>query len=109
MQAGKLNRRITIQQLTTGQDAAGQPVQTWTDFLVRIPARVLDVSSGQYLAADQTDNLVQTKISIRAHAGVVPAMRVIEGQTPYINTYTIDAVLGQDKRSQLLMCKRHDG
>lgn len=105
MQAGKLNHRITIQQLTAGQDEAGQPVQVWTDFLTRIPAEVQDVSGGQYLAADRTDNPVQTKIKIRMHAGVLPAMRVIEGA----NTYNIEAVLGQDKRSQLLMCKRYNG
>lgn len=32
MRAGQLNRRITIQERTTGQDAAGQPLLTWTDF-----------------------------------------------------------------------------
>lgn len=32
MRAGALNRRITIQQRDTGVDAAGQPLQTWSDF-----------------------------------------------------------------------------
>lgn len=32
MQAGKLNRLITVQQRTQGQDEAGQVIDVWTEF-----------------------------------------------------------------------------
>lgn len=31
METGSLNRKITIQQRTHAQDAAGQPIETWID------------------------------------------------------------------------------
>lgn len=31
MQAGKLNRRITVQKRAQGQDDAGQPIDVWVD------------------------------------------------------------------------------
>jgi len=33
VKAGELNRRITIQARSSGEDAAGQPVQTWTNYV----------------------------------------------------------------------------
>jgi SPP1 family predicted phage head-tail adaptor len=101
MQAGKLSRRVTIQQKATTQDAYGQPVQTWTD-VAEVWADIRDMSGKEYFAAQATQNPVQTKITIRYRAGIVPAMRVIYGS----DTYNIEAVLGQDKISLLLMCSR---
>ena len=34
MKAGQLRHRVTLQTLTAGQDAIGQPVTTWTDTAV---------------------------------------------------------------------------
>lgn len=31
-QAGRLDRRITIQQATLANDSFGQPIETWTDY-----------------------------------------------------------------------------
>jgi SPP1 family predicted phage head-tail adaptor len=101
MQAGKLNRRITIQQQATTQDEYGQPVETWTTF-AEVWAEIRDMTGKEYFAAQATQNAVQTKITIRYRAGIVPAMRVVHGA----DVYNIEAVLGQDKISLLLMCSR---
>lgn len=99
--AGRLDQRVTLQTPATGQDAAGEPTAGWTD-VVTVWASVVDISGREYVAAAGVQNAAQTKIGIRYRAGVVPAMRVLHGAT----AYNIEAVLGQDKQSLLLMCSR---
>jgi SPP1 family predicted phage head-tail adaptor len=101
MQAGKLNSRVKIEQKSTVQDAYGQPVETWTD-VATVWAEVRDITGKEFVSAQATQNAVQTKITIRHRAGIVPAMRAVHGS----DTYNIESVLGQDKISLLLMCSR---
>lgn len=101
MRAGTLDQRVTIQTPATGQNAYGEPNTGWTD-VATVWAGVRDVSGREYLSASATQNLTQTKITIRYLAGVVASMRVLHGSV----TYNIEAVLGQDKRQLLLMCSR---
>lgn len=101
MQAGKLDKRITLQQLVAGQDAYGEPVHTWTD-VATVWASIDDLTGRQYLAAQAAQNAVQTKITIRYRAGIVPAMRVLHGT----DVFDIEAVLGQDRVMLTLMCTK---
>ena len=101
MQAGKLDQRITVQQLATGQDAYGEPLSTWTD-VCTVWAAMEDLTGRQYLAAQAAQNAVQTRITIRYRAGIVPAMRVLHGA----EVFDIEAVLGQDRITLVLMCKK---
>lgn len=108
MRAGKLDKRILIQSPPTGQDEeTGEPLTVWADFVTDTPdhkvwASITDVSGREFLAAEVGQNQVQTKIGIRYRAGVLPSMRVVHGAT----TYNIEAVLGQDLKTLLLMCSR---
>ncbi len=101
MLSQRLNRRITIQEATTGQDAIGQPVNTWSD-VATVWAAINDLSGREYLAADAAQNAVTTKITIRHLDGLAPAMRVIAGE----DEYDVEAVLGTDRRTLMLMCVR---
>ena len=101
MRAGRLNKRITIQSPATGQDATGEPTTGWTD-VATVWASIVDVSGREYVAAGGLQNSAQTKITIRYRAGIVPSMRVVHGS----DAYNVEAVLGQDRRSLLLMCSR---
>ena len=101
MQAGRLNRRCTLQQPGTTTDELGQPIPGWTD-VATVWASVVDVSGREYVAAGGLQNSAQTKITIRYRSGIVPSMRVVHGS----DAYNVEAVLGQDKRSLLLMCSR---
>ena len=101
MRAGRLNKRVTIQSPATGQDATGEPTTGWTD-VATVWASIVDVSGREYVAAGGLQNSAQTKITIRYRAGIVPSMRVVHGA----DTFNIEAVLGQDRRSLLLMCSR---
>lgn len=101
MRSGNLDKRITIHAHATGQDANGEPATGWTTFAT-VWAGIRDLSGREFLAASGTQNAANTKITMRYLSGVTPAMRVTHGS----NTYNIESVLGQDKRSLLLMCSR---
>ena len=96
----QLDRRVTIQSPATGTDEYGAPtVGSWTT-LAEVWASVRDVSGREYLAAAAVQNATVTKIYIRYMDGIKPAMRVLSDG----KIYNIEAVLGQDKRTLLLMC-----
>ena len=98
---GKLNKRVTIKSLGTTQDALGEIVPTWSTHAT-VWASVVDITGKEFIAAGSTQNSVQTKIAIRYLSTVKPAMRVYYGS----DIYNIEAVLGQDKKSLVLMCVR---
>lgn len=104
MRAGKLNKRITIQQAGTTQDANGEIIEAWSTFAA-VWAGIQDITGREYLAAAATQNATTSKITIRHLDGVLPAMRVMHGA----DIFNIEAVLGQDGRQLLLMCSRGVG
>lgn len=104
MNAGELNRRVTIQQLASMQDDHGQPGTAWST-VATLWASIADLSGREYLAADAQQSQAQTKITIRYRSGILPAMRVLHG----VDVYNIEAVLrgsGALKDALLLMCSR---
>jgi SPP1 family predicted phage head-tail adaptor len=88
MRAGPLNCRVTIQQKSSTQDAAGQPVLSWTT-LATVWANIAHQSGLESIRANKETSLVRTSIRIRKRADVTAAMRVVYGST----TYEIKAVL----------------
>jgi SPP1 family predicted phage head-tail adaptor len=101
MNIGDLDRRVTLQQHATGQDAYGEIATGWVD-VATVWAAIWDMSGREYIAAAATQAAVQTKITIRYRPGVVAAMRAVYGT----DVYNIDAVLVQGKVSMTLMCTR---
>lgn len=101
MRAGALKHRITIQQSIAGQDGYGEPVKSWSD-VAAVWADVRDMTGREFLAAQAVQAGVTTKITIRYRPGVTAAMRVLHGA----DVYNIQAVLGTDRVSLLLMCER---
>ena len=100
--AMRLNRRVTIQSPSSSHDAIGQPVQSWVTFDT-VWAEVKDISGREYVASGGLQSEAQTKILIRKLAGILPSMRVQCGS----DIYVIKSILGQDNRTQTLMCARY--
>lgn len=100
--AGKLRHRVTFQRLVDGQDAYGQPVQTWTD-VVTVWAAVEPIRGREYFAAAQVSSEVTTRIRVRYQPGMTPDMRVRFGA----RVYGIISVIDPEERHQelQLMCK----
>jgi len=101
MRAGTLNIRVTIQSPATGQDEYGQPLAGWTD-AATVWAAIRDLKGAQYIAAQATQNQVESKITIRYRPGITSSMRVVHGA----DVYDIQSVLGQDRKTLDLMVKR---
>ena len=80
MRAGQLRTPIVLQQRTSGQDGAGQPVDAWTD-LVTLWADVRTVGGLEAIKADAVAATTKASARIRWRADVYAAMRVlIDGQ-----------------------------
>lgn len=101
MEAGKLNRRATIQRREAGEDTYGQPSSAWVD-VATVWAAIEDIKGRQFFAAQADQSQVHTKITIRYIAGIEATMRVLHGAV----VYDIHAVLGQGREALELMCAR---
>lgn len=99
--AATLDKRVTLQALDPSRDAYGAPSTVWTD-VATVWANIADQTGREYMAAGGVQSAVMTKITIRHRSGVVAAMRAIAGA----DVYNIEAVLGKDNRTLVLMCTR---
>lgn len=78
--AGKLNRRITIQRRDSGQDGAGQPVQTWTDVATVRAQPAGDTGLSTIRASgDLPAPIKRYSFRIRYREGLDEGMRVVYG------------------------------
>jgi SPP1 family predicted phage head-tail adaptor len=103
MDAGKLNSRIKLQALTSGQDSIGQPVQTWTD-VATVWASIKHLSGNSAIKSDADTSLVKASIRIRRRTDINAGMRVLFGSI----SYDIKAVLPDEQFKQHLdlVCER---
>lgn len=89
MEAGKLNRRITIQRKTAGTDAWGAPLpDAWADYAT-VWANVRHLSGTESIKAGADVSVVRASIRIRWREGVDAGQRVLIGSA----TYQIQAVM----------------
>lgn len=90
MLAPKLRHTIDIEQYTSVIDSNfGGETQAWTVFANNIKAEILSVSGREFFAAQEQQNGVNYKITIRYKAGILPKMRINENGL----IYNIKAVL----------------
>ena len=97
MRSGRLNRRITIQELVVTKDEYNQDLESWTDFAT-IWAHIEPLRGREYWQAKQVVGEVTGRITIRYMAGIDEKMRIIYGD----KTYQILAVINLDERSRTL-------
>jgi len=82
MNLGRLNQRITIEQRTAGQDAAGQPAGTW-QAVATVWADVRHLSGLETIKAGAESSAVKASIRIRNRSGLNAGMRVVHGGSIY--------------------------
>lgn len=97
MRAGKLNKRIKIQQMTETQDSTGQPIVEWTD-LTDVWANVKYLNGLQTIKSDGELNIQRASIRIRLRRDVTAGMRVLLGAT----IFDIQAVLPDEEGDEFL-------
>lgn len=93
---------MTLQRLVTAYDEYNAPVESWQD-VATVWAAVEPLSGREYFAAEQTQARVNTRITIRYRAGIMPTMRVVWGA----KLYNIRAVIDTEGRHEelQLMCE----
>lgn len=106
MEPGLLNRKVSIRQRGSTQDALGQPIETWTEVLATW-ANIRQRTGAEMLRADRDVSIVQTSIRIRRRTDVTAAMRVYHGAT----VYEIKAVLddAENRERMDLVCEVING
>ena len=82
MQAGRLNRRVTLQQPAAGFDELGQPIPSWTD-VATLWADIRMKSGLEAIKAGASVSVVQASIRVRYRAGINAGMRVAHNLTAY--------------------------
>lgn len=93
----QLRTMVQIQRRADGEDALGQPLQTWTT-IAAVWADVRQMNGMQSIKADAEVSTVKASIRIRWREGVTEAMRVLaNGQA-----YDIQAVLPDLARREYL-------
>lgn len=105
--AGKLRRRIELQAMTGGQDAAGQPVQTWATVATLWSQPAGD--NGMRTMRNAADGIgAETKrysFRIRYREGLNENMRVVSNGVAYdIRAVRMDLA---DKVWTDLVCEEH--
>ncbi|SFB74192.1 phage head-tail adaptor, putative, SPP1 family [Polaromonas sp. OV174] len=102
MEIGKLNKLITLQRLTEGQDEIGQPVTDWAD-VAKVWANVRYLSGIQTIKSDAPVSIAKASIRIRRRTDVVAGMRALLGET----VFEIKAVLPDEQGREFvdLVCE----
>lgn len=88
MQAGRLNRRVTLQSPSQSVDEIGQPIPGWTD--VATPWADIRMKSGlEAIKAGAPVSVVQASIRVRYRAGITAGMRIVHN----LQVFNIVAVM----------------
>ena len=88
MQAGRLNRRVTLQAPGTATDELGQPIPGWTD-VATLWADIRMKSGLESIKAGASVSVVQASIRVRYRAGITAGMRL----THNLQAFNIVAVM----------------
>ena len=88
MQAGRLNRRVTLQSPSQSVDEIGQPIPGWAD-VATVWADIRMKSGLESIKAGASVSVVQASIRIRYRAGVNAGMRVVHN----LQAFNIVAVM----------------
>lgn len=98
LNAGRMTRRVTIEQRTAGVDAWGQPLTTWaTVATVWADVRASSGSAAaERIAADRETSVTSYSMRIRWRTGLTAGMRVSDGSTRYSIVDVIEDVAGRE-------------
>lgn len=105
-----LTERVSLRARSAGVDAAGQPVDTWTE-VAQVWANILNRNGFESIKADHDVSIVRASIRIRDRSDITPAMRAVHLRgDAVVATYEIKAVLPvQGRRAVDLACEVING
>ena len=105
MRAGRLKHRVTIEKPELSKDEFGQPTKTWVT-VCSTRAAIDPISGKEFFAAQQINNSINYKITIRYRPGIKSQFRVKYQD----RLFEIHAPLNpkEANRELLLMCEEHE-
>ena len=107
MRSGRLDKRVTIQQLVTGsptQNAGGEQEDVWTT-VHTVWASVRPLRGRELFAAQQINSEISSTVQIRYRAGITSKMRLsYDGRL-----FDILAVVNPDERNEQLVLSVREG
>jgi len=106
MQAGKLNKRVQLQEPAETQNSTGEEIQSYSTYTT-VWASIEPLQGRELEHAQQISAEVSHRVKIRYNANVAAKDRVIYGS----RTLEIEAVLNPEERNEelILMCKEIAG
>lgn len=105
MQPGTLDRRVTIQQSTSTQDAYGQPIESWSTF-VTVWAKKMDVRARERFTSDTELATRTSTFRIYWLDGVDEKMRIVDEDS---TVYDIQGIAGNKRQNWLeLTCEANN-
>lgn len=102
MRAGRLNRRVVIQQRLSTENELGEKVSGWST-VTTVWANIMQKSGMETIRNDMQMSVVDSSIRIRYRTDIHAGMRVLDGNT----VYDIQAVIldRQNKQFTDLVCQ----
>jgi SPP1 family predicted phage head-tail adaptor len=102
MRAGTLRQRITIQQMTPGNDGQGGTTRTPSTLVSSLPAAVEPLSGQEAMQVGAQTSELRTKVTIRYRDDVTATQRIVWGD----RTLQIGSIQDPDgrRRSLELFC-----
>jgi len=77
LEAGRLNRRITIERPVLAQASDGTTTTTWAVVAKDIRAGIEPLSVRDFIAANARHSKISARVLIRYRAGLTAAMRIV--------------------------------
>jgi SPP1 family predicted phage head-tail adaptor len=112
MQSGRFRHQVSLQRRTDSQNPSGQVSHSYAEF-AEPWARISSITGREFVAAQQVQSEVTTKITIRWRHDVDETCRVVhvvkhDENPQWFDVYDIVAVLPDDtgRRELQLMCKK---
>ena len=106
MRAGKLNKKVTIEALTTVVSGDGGSTESWQPVAEGVWAAIEPLRGREWFEAGGTQSEVDHRIRTRHRGGIKASMRVVHKDRIFDVQYVID--IKSDGRELHLMCKEHD-
>jgi len=87
LKVGAMRPRCTIQQPTEAVDSAGQPVVSWTNYVVDEPCDFMPTGGTESMRGRQLEAATKAIFRVRYRSGYQPEMRIVFNSTNYGITY----------------------
>lgn len=99
---GRLNKRITFQQLGQDKDEYGEIIEQWVD-IKTVWAEIAPVSGNQFFAAKQINSEISHNVYIRYRNELLPSMRIYFNSRVFEILYIMN--VKEENRLMQIYCK----